>query len=125
MGKELMALILPRLAQRLNRHLRRYQAGEMSDSQFSRHFEGLLQQQYAWLANQGIPELDAALAVHAAVLVLSEPGLKAEAEEEGLPLEVIEYRALLTAASDIADTYEVEERKVAKRLSRLVAAYLE
>jgi hypothetical protein len=55
MSKELMDLVLPRLARRLNRQLRRYRAGELSESQFSEKFEALLQQQYSWLANQGIP----------------------------------------------------------------------
>ena len=64
MSKELMDIVLPRLAQRLNRQLRRYRAGELDDAQFSRKFESLLQQQYSWLANQGIPEVEAAVAVH-------------------------------------------------------------
>ena len=92
MSRELMELVLPRLAKRLNRHLRRYREGELNESQFSRRFELLLQQQYAWLANKGIPEVDAAVAVHGAVLVLSGPGLRAEAEEQSVPLEVVEYR---------------------------------
>ena len=52
MSKELMDLVLPRLAQRLNRHLRRYRAGKLNDAQFSHKFETLLQQQYDWLASQ-------------------------------------------------------------------------
>ena len=55
MSRELMDLVLPRLAQRLNRQLRRYRAGEIDDDQFSQRFENLLQQQYSWLANQGVP----------------------------------------------------------------------
>ena len=94
MSKELMDIVLPRLAQRLNRQLRRYRAGELDDDQFSRKFETLLQQQFSWLANQGIPEVEAAIAVHGAVLVLSGPGLRAEAAELSLPLEVIEHRAI-------------------------------
>src|SRR5690348_5696301 len=105
MSKELMDIVLPRLAQRLNRQLRRYRAGELDDAQFSRKFETLLQQQYAWLANQGIPEVEAAVAVHGAVLVLSGPGLRAEAAEQSLPLEVVEYRAVRAAAGDIAEHY--------------------
>ena len=31
MSKELMDIVLPRLAQRLNRQLRRYRAGELDD----------------------------------------------------------------------------------------------
>ncbi len=125
MSRELMELVLPRLAQRLNRQLRRYRAGELSEAQFSRRFEALLQQQYAWLANQGIPEVDAAVAVHGAVLVLSSPGLQAEAREQSLPLEVVEFRAVQAAAADIAENYGVNERRAAQRISGLVAMYAE
>lgn len=125
MSKELMDLVLPRLAQRLNRHLRRYRAGELDDAQFSRKFESLLQQQYAWLANQGIPEVEAAVAVHGAVLVLSGPGLRAEAAEQSIPLEVVEYRAVRAAASDISEHYGVSEQRATRRLSNIVAYYAE
>jgi hypothetical protein len=125
MSRELMELVLPRLARRLNRQLRRYRAGELNDGQFARRFEVLLQQQYAWLANRGIPEVEAALAVHGAVLVLSGPGLKAEANEQSLPLEVIEYRAIRAAAADIAENYGVSERRATGRISALVALYAE
>jgi len=125
MNRELMELVLPRLAQRLNRQLRRYKAGQLDDAQFSRRFELLLQQQHAWLANRGFPELDAALAVHGAVLVLSGPGLRAEAEEESIPLEVVEYRAVRAAAADIAQQYGMSERRATKRISELVACYAE
>ena len=123
MSRELMELVLPRLAKRLNRHLRRYREGELNESQFSRRFELLLQQQYAWLANKGIPEVEAAVAVHGAVLVLSGPGLRAEAEEQSVPLEVVEYRAVQAAAADISENYGVSERKAAQRISALVAEY--
>jgi hypothetical protein len=125
MSKELMDLVLPRLARRLNRQLRRYRAGELSEAEFSEKFEALLQQQYSWLANQGIPEVDAAIAVHGAVLVLSSPGLQAEAREQALPLELIEYRAVLAAAADISQNYGVSERRAAQRISALVALYAE
>jgi hypothetical protein len=125
MSRELMDLVLPRLAQRLNRQLRRYKAGQLDDAQFSRRFEVLLQQQHAWLANRGFPELDAALAVHGAVLVLSAPGLRAEAEEEEVPLEVVEFRAVRAAAADIAQQYGVSERRATRRISDLVAGYAE
>ena len=125
MSKELMEIVLPRLAQRLNRHLRRYRAGEMNDAQFSHKFEMLLQQQYAWLANQGIPEVEAAIAVHGAVLVLSGPGLRAEAAEQSLPLEVVEFNAVCAAAADIAANYGVSERKAVRRISSLVAFFAE
>jgi hypothetical protein len=125
MSRELMELVLPRLSQRLNRQLRRYRAGELNEAQFSRRFEALLQQQYAWLANQGIPAVDAAVAVHGAVLVLSSPGLQAEAREQSLPLEVVEFRAIQAAAADIAENYGVSERSAAQRISGLVALYAE
>jgi predicted lipid-binding transport protein (Tim44 family) len=125
MNKELIEIVLPRLAQRLNRHLRRYRAGELNDAQFSHKFEMLLQQQYAWLANQGIPEVEAAIAVHGAVLVLSGPGLRAEAAEQAVPLEVVEFNAVRAAAADIASNYGVNEGKTIRRLSALVAFYAE
>ncbi len=125
MSKELMDLVLPRLAQRLNRQLRRYRAGEMSEQQFSKRFEALLQQQYAWLANKGIPGVDAAVAVHGAVIVLSSPGLKAEAREQSVPLELVEYRAILAAACDISQNYGVGQRRAVNRLSALIAYYAE
>jgi hypothetical protein len=118
-----MELVLPRLARRLDRQLRRYREGQLDDAQFSRRFEHLLQQQYNWLANRGIPELDAAFTVHGAVLVLSGPGLRAEAEEESLPLEVVEFRAVRAAAADIAENYGISERRATKQISALVALY--
>ena len=123
MSRELMELVLPRLAQRLNRQLRRYKAGELDDDQFSERFENLLQQQYNWLANQGIPELQAALTVHGAVLVLSSPGLRAEAQEQKVPLEVVEFKAVQAAAADISKNYQVSERRAARRISAIVAEY--
>ncbi len=123
MSKELMDIVLPRLAQRLNRQLRRYRAGELSEAQFSRKFEALLQQQYAWLANHGVPEVDAAVTVHGAVLVLSGPGLRAEAEQLKLPLEVVEYRAIRTAAADIAANYGVSQARATRQISAIMAQY--
>jgi hypothetical protein len=123
MSRELMDIVLPRLAQRLNRQLRRYRAGQLNDDQFSRTFESLLQQQYNWLANQGVPEVDAAVAVHGAVLVLSAPGLRVEAAEQGLPLEVVERQAVRAAAADIASNYGVSERNAVRRISTILAYY--
>jgi hypothetical protein len=125
MSRELMELVLPRLAQRLNRQLRRYRDGQLDEAQFSRRFERLLQQQHAWLANRGISDVDAAVTVHGAVLVLSGPGLRAEAEEESVPLEVVEFRAVRAAAADIAQHYGVDERRAVRRISDLVARYAE
>ncbi len=125
MIRELMEMVLPRMARRLNRQLRRYEAGELTDDQFEYKFECLLQQQYDFLASKGIPEVDAAVTIHGAILVLSGPGLRAEAEEQGLPLEMVEYQAMRAAAADVAKNYGVSESRAASRLSALVAAYCE
>jgi hypothetical protein len=123
MSNELMELVLPRLAKRLNRQLRRFREGRLDAGQFSQRFEQLLQQQHAWLAKQGYPEVDAAVTIHGAVLVLSAPGLRAEAEEEALPLEVIEVRAIKAAAEDVAEQYGVSKKRAMRRISDLVASY--
>jgi hypothetical protein len=123
MSRELMELILPRLAQRLNRQLRRYREGRLDEAQFSAKFERLLQQQHAWLANRGVADVDAAVTVHGAVLVLSGAGLRAEAEEESVPLEVIEFRAVKAAAADVAEHYGISVRKALKQITELVASY--
>lgn len=125
MSRELLELILPRLARRLNRQLRRYQSGRLDEKTFSQRFELLLQEQHAWLANKGYPELDAAVAVHGAVLVLSGPGLRAEAEEEAIPLEVVEFRAVRAAAADIAEHFDCSPQRATRRISDLVARYAE
>src|SRR2546423_10989048 len=125
MSKDLMDLVLPRMARRLDRQLRRYRAGELNDDQFTHKFECLLQQQYNWLAKKGIPEVDAAVAIHGAVLVLSGPGLRAEAAEQGVPLEVVEYRATRAAAADVAQNYGVSERRATHRIASIVATYAE
>jgi hypothetical protein len=125
MSRELLELILPRLSKRLNRHLRRYKEGQLNDTEFSQRFEALLEQQHAWLANRGYAEVDAAVAVHGAVLVLSAPGLKAEAVEQSVPLEVIEFRAVKAAAADIAEHYGMSPNKAAHLISGLVADYAE
>src|SRR5207248_9191553 len=125
MNRELMEMVLPRMARRLNRQLRRYEAGELDDEQFEQKFECLLQQQYDFLAAKGIPEVDAAVTIHGAILVLSGPGLRAEAEEQGVPLEVVEYRAMRAAAADLAQNYGISERHATHRISRIVAEYAE
>jgi hypothetical protein len=125
MDRELLELILPRLARRLNRQLRRYREGQLDDEQFSAHFEALLEQQHAWLANKGYSEVDSAVAVHGAVLVLSQPGLKAEAEEQAVPLEVIEFRAVKAAAADISEHYGLSPAKAMHQIGSLVASYAE
>jgi hypothetical protein len=123
MNRQLMEVVLPRLARPLYQQLKRYRAGQMSDAQFTKGFESLLRRQHAWLASQGVPEARAALAIHGAVLILSGPGLRAEAHEAGVPLEIIECRAIREAAADLAKNYDVAERQAFKAISRLVARY--
>lgn len=123
MNKNLMQIVLPRLARPLYLQLQKYQTGQLSDLQFSENFEELLQRQHHWLSQKGISAAKAAMTIHAAVLVLSQPGLKAEAEEANLPLEVIEFRALKEAARDVAQNYNLKEQQVARYLSKLVASF--
>jgi hypothetical protein len=123
MSKQLVELVLPRLAQRLQRQLRRYRSGQLDDDQFTRTFEATLQRHYAWLAQKGVPEAEAALVIHGAVLVLSGPGLRAEAEEQGVPLEVVEQKAVQAAASDLATSYGMSPHRAARRLASIVAQY--
>ncbi len=123
MSKQLMEVVLPRLARRLYRQLQRYRSGELDDQAFTQEFEGLLQRQHLWLAERGVSDARAAVAIHGAVLVLSGPGLRAEAAETGLPLEVIEYRAVRAAAADIAENYSVSESKLIQEIGAIVARY--
>src|SRR6516164_4181103 len=123
MSKQLMEVVLPRLARPLYRQLKRYQSGQMDDDQFTEHFETLLRRQHAWLAEHGVSETRAALAIHGAVLILSGPGLRAEAEEAKLPLELVEYRAICEAAADVAANYHIDERKAVRIIASLVARY--
>jgi hypothetical protein len=123
MDKQLMEMVLPRLARRLHQQLERYQSGQLDHNQFSRNFESLLQKQYAWLSDQGVPEADAAVAIHAGVLILSNPGLRAEAEERGVPLEVVEFKAVLQAADDIARNYGMSAKRAAQKISAILALY--
>jgi hypothetical protein len=123
MSKQLMDVVIPRLARPLFQHLERYRVGELNDKEFTAKFEALLRRQHAWLADRGISAARAAVAIHAAVLVLSLPGLRAEAEETGLPLEVIENRAVREAARDVSQNYGVSERKVAHYIARIIARY--
>ena len=123
MSKQLMEVVLPRLARPLYRQLKRYRAGQLDDAQFTKGFESLLRRQHAWLAEKGIPEARAAIAIHGAVLILSGPGLKAEAAESQVPLEVIEMRAVREAANDIASNYDLSEPEAIRIISNLVARY--
>jgi hypothetical protein len=123
MSKQLMEVVLPRLARPLYRQLERYWTGELSDQEFTRIFEKLLRRQHAWLAQHGISEVRAALAIHAALLVLSRDGLRAEAAERDLPLEVVEHRAVLEAAADLERNYGLSQRRAAHIISSLVSRY--
>jgi hypothetical protein len=123
MNKELIELVLPRLAKRLHQQLKRYQSGEVDQDGFTRDFEDLLQRQYAWLAKRGVPEPEAAVAIHSAVLVLSGPGLRAEAEQLKMPLEVVEYKAVRTAAADISANYGVDQTRAIRQISGILAQY--
>jgi hypothetical protein len=123
MSKQLMDIVLPRLAKPLFHHLERYRSGELSDQQFTRRFEALLQRQHTWLAERGVSGARAAVAIHAGVLVLSLPGLRAEATEQGVPLEVVEQQAVREAASDVAQSYDLEEKRVADAIASIIARY--
>ena len=123
MNNELIEMVLPRLAKRLHHQLKRYQAGELDQDGFTRDFEDLLQRQYAWLAKRGVPEPEAAVAIHSAVLVLSGPGLRAEAEQLKLPLEVVEYRAVRTAAADISANYGISHKRALRQITAIMAQY--
>jgi len=123
MGKPLMKVVLPRLARPLYRHLELLQNGKLDEEAFTAKIEAMLQRQHAWLSRRGIAAARAAVAIHAAVLVLSQPGLRAEAAEAGLPLEVLENRALREAAADIASSYGMPQASAADALARLVAKH--
>jgi hypothetical protein len=123
MSKQLMEVVLPRLAKPLYYHLERYRSGELSDRQFTRKFEALLQRQHAWLATKGVSGGRAAIAIHAGVLVLSLPGLRAEAAERNQPLEVVELQAVREAAEDVARNYDMDARRVADAIAGLIARY--
>jgi hypothetical protein len=123
MSKPLMNVVLPRLARPLYRHLERLQNGELDEASFTAKVEEMLQRQHAWLSKRGIAAARAAVAIHAGVLVLSLPGLRAEAAEAGLPLEVLENRALREAAADISQSYGMPLERAADALARLVAKH--
>ncbi len=123
MAKQLMEIVLPRLARPLYAHLEKFQLGQMSELQFTKRFEKELQKQHHWLAKRGIAVAKAALAIHAAVIVLSLGGLRSEAQESGIPLEVLEFRAICEAAQDVAQSYGVDRVRAIKAIARLVARY--
>lgn len=123
MNKQLVELVLPRLARPLYRQLRRYRAGQWDEAQFTHCFERLLRRQHAWLTRRGVSNALAALTIHGAVLVLSRPGLRAEAAETELPLEVVEFRAVREAAADVAQNYGISEGKATRVIGSIVAQY--
>lgn len=123
MGKPIMDIVLPRLARPLYRQLERYQTGKVDEAEFTARFEALLRRQHAWLGRRGVAAGPAAMAIHAAVLVLSMPGLRVEATEAHLPLEVVEFRAVREAADDVAENYGVDPRRAMGVIAALVARY--
>jgi len=123
MNKQIIKIVLPQLARRLHRHVQRYRSGKLTEAQFGEQFQALLERQHDWLAERGVPPLEASVAVHGAILVLTGPGMRAEAEERKLPLEVIEYRAIRSAAAVIAGTHDVSELRTFRQLSAIVAQY--
>jgi hypothetical protein len=123
MGKSLVEVVLPRLARPLYHHLEKYQTGQLNEQQFTSRFERVLNRQHAWLARHGISAGKAAVAIHSAVLVLSLPGLRAEAIEAKLPVEVLEMRAIREAAQDVAATYGLPIDRSADAIAALVARY--
>src|SRR6476646_4309363 len=105
MSTQLMEIVLPRLARPLYQHLEEFQLGQLDEVQFTKRFEKELQRQHHWLAKRGIAVAKAAVAIHAAVIVLSLPGLRSEAKDSNLPLEVLEFKAIREAANDVAQNY--------------------
>jgi hypothetical protein len=123
MTKQLMEIVLPRLARPLYQHLEQFQLGQLNESQFTKRFEKELQRQHHWLAKRGIEIAKAAVAIHAAVIVLSLPGLRAEAKDSNLPLEVLEFRAVREAGHDVAQNYGMSRSRAISAIARLVARY--
>jgi hypothetical protein len=123
MNKQLIELVLPQLAKTLYRELQRYREGKLNEKEFTSCFESLLQRQHAWLIQRGISDVRAALAIHGAVLILSTPGLRAEAAQTQRPLELLEYRAIREAAEDVAKNYGITQQRAARVLSAIVSRY--
>jgi hypothetical protein len=123
MSKQLIDLVLPRLAKTLYRELKRFKAGHLDETEFSECFENLVQRQHEWLIAKGVPEVRAALALHSAVLVLSSPGLRSEAAEQGIPVEIMEFKAIQEAAADVAENYGVNSRRAAEVIGNIVSRF--
>jgi hypothetical protein len=125
MSKQLMEIVLPRLARPLYQHLEQFQLGKLDELQFTKKFEKELQKQHHWLARRGIEVAKAAVAIHAAVIVLSLPGLRSEAKEANVPLEVLEFKAIREAGSDVSHNYGMDRLQATNAIARLVARYAE
>ena len=123
--QQLMEIVLPRLARPLYQHLEQFQLGRLNEDEFTRKFERELQKQHHWLAKHGVEAARAAVAIHAAVIVLSLPGLRSEAEECKVPLEILEYKAISEAALDVNQSYGMDRNRALSAISRLVARYVE
>jgi hypothetical protein len=122
-NQQLIDAVLPRLARRLQRQLKRYHEGQLDDAGFYQNFEDVLKRQYDLLASQGVAEDDAAVIIHGAILVLSNPGLRAEAEQLEMPLEVVEFNAVRLAAEDLSRNYELDLATTLRRLTSIVARH--
>lgn len=123
MSKQLIDLVLPRLAKTLYRELKRFKAGKLGETEFSECFEHLVQRQHEWLIGKGVSEVRAALALHSAVLVLSSPGLRTEAAEQGIPVEIMEFKAIQEAAADVAENYGVSRGRAADVIGNIVSRF--
>ncbi len=123
MSKQLMEIVLPRLARPLHDHLERFRQGQLTERQFTRQFEKELQRQHRWLAKHGVAAGKAAIAIHGAVIVLSLAGLRAESHDTKVPLEILENRAVREAALDVSQTYGVERLRAADAIARIIARY--
>lgn len=123
MKQPITQMVLARLAGPLHARIDRLRDGQLDEERFIRTIEKLLQRQHAWLCRRGVAEGRAAVAIHAAVLVLSRPGMRADAADSGVPMEVLEQRAIREAAADIAQAYGIPEFRAAEALARLVARH--
>lgn len=118
---KVMTFVLPRVRRSLYKALNRLKAGQLEEAQFLAEVEAMLSRRRDTLVKRGLSLARAAIAIHAAVLVCSRPGMQVEAEESCVPLEVIENRTLREAAADVAMLHALPVQRVANALARLVA----
>jgi hypothetical protein len=123
MRGQLLDMVLPRLAKTLFQEIQRYRDGQLQESDFPQCFETLLRRQHAWLMRRGMSDVNAAVAVHGAILLLSAPGLKAESAEGGEPFEWIECRAVREAAADVAGNYGIAEDEAFQMIGNVLNRY--